>query len=397
MGWALRAIGNSLVIGQVALALILLVGAGLMIRSLQELNAVDLGFEPAGMLTMTLNLPQARYPDRVTRADFFNRLETRLSALPGVESLGSISVVPLSGNNSDTDFYIEGRPPPEQGVHQTVWFRRATPTYFETMDIRVIRGRGFTPSDDGQAPPVTVINQTFADRHFPDENPIGKRINVNSLQNPVWREIVGVAEDIKNFGIQGGSRDATYFPFAQLPTSFMAVVLRTAGDPTSLISSARNAIAELDPDLAASNVTTLDAMVQASLGSQRFVTLLLTLFAAVAFVLAAVGLYGVVSYGVTRRVHEMGLRLALGAAHGDIRKLIIGNSVMLAAAGVGVGIVGALLLTRVMGGLLFGVRATDPVTFGVTAVLLTGVAVVASALPAQRAVKVDPMAVLKNE
>ncbi|MFB3069524.1 MAG: ABC transporter permease, partial [Gemmatimonadales bacterium] len=392
-----RAIGNALVIGQVALALILLVGAGLMIRSLQELIAVDLGFEPAGMFTMTFNLPQTRYPDRAASTDFFNRLETRLTALPGVESLGSTSVVPLSGGNSDVDFNIEGRPRPGPGEETAVWYRRVTPTYFATMGIRIVRGRGFTTGDDQQAPTVTIINQTLADRFFPDEDPIGKRLNVNNRENPVWREIVGIAEDIKNFGVQNDSRDATYFPFAQLPTSFMAVVVRTAGDPALLIPAARAAIAELDPNLAASNVTTLDAMVQASLGSERFVTLLLTLFAAVAFVLAAVGLYGVVSYGVTRRVHEMGLRLALGAAHGDIRKLIIGNSVMLAGAGVGVGIVGGLLLTRVMGGLLFGVRATDPVTFAVTAVLLTGVAVLASALPAQRAVKVDPMAVLKNE
>ena len=392
-----RAMGSVLVMGQVALALMLLVGAGLMIRSLRALNEVDLGFEPRGMLTLTLNLPQTRYPDRAASAAFFRDLEVRLAALPGVDAVGSTNTVPLSNRDGDVNFLVESRPVPPPGRQNALWLRRVTPTYFETMGTRIVAGRGFTSSDDSEAPRVIIINETLARRFFPDEDPLGKRINVNNQANPVWREIVGVAEDIKNFGVQQDSRDVGYFPFAQLPTSFMGVMMRTAGDPLLLISAARNVIAEMDPSLAAANITTMEAMVQTSLGSQRFVTMLLTIFASVALVLAVVGLYGVVSYSVSRRVHEMGIRVALGAADGDIRKLIVGKSVRLAVAGVGIGVVGALLLTRLMEGLLFGVRASDPMTFATTAVLLTAVAAVASAIPAQRAVRVDPMAVLKNE
>ena len=392
-----RAIGNGLMVGQVALALILLVGAGLMVRSLSALNSVDLGFEPQRMLTLSLNLPQTRYPDRAASANFFRDLETRLGALPGVEAVGGTNTVPLSGLDGDVDFDIEGRPIQPPGQENILWLRRVTPTYFETIGTRIVRGRAFTPSEDREAPRVIIVNETLAERYFPGEDAIGKRINVNDPENVTWREIVGIAEDIKNFGIQRVSRNAAYFPFAQLPTSFMGILMRTAGDPTLLIPSARNVIAEMDPSLAASNVTTMESMVQASLGSERFVTLLLGLFAAVALALAVVGLYGVVSYGVSRRVHEMGIRVALGAVDGDIRKLIVGKSVALAAMGVAVGVVGALLLTRLMGGLLFGVRASDPVTFGAMAALMTAVAALASAVPAQRAVKVDPMAVLKNE
>ena len=392
-----RAMGSVLVMGQVALALMLLVGAGLMIRSLRALNAVDLGFEPRGMLTLTLNLPQTRYPDRAASAAFFRDLETRLGALPGVDAVGSTNTVPLSGLDGDVNFDIEGRSIQRPGEENILWLRRVTPTYFETIGIRIVRGRAFTPSEDREAPRVIIVNETLAERYFPGEDAIGKRININDPENVTWREIVGIAEDVKNFGIQRVSRNAAYFPFAQLPTSFMAIVMRTAGDPTLLIPSARNVIAEMDPSLAASNVTTMESMVQASLGSERFVTMLLTIFASVALVLATVGLYGVVSYSVSRRVREMGIRVALGAADGDIRKLIVGKSVGMAVAGVGVGVVGALLLTRLMEGLLFGVPASDPVTFATAAVLLTAVAAVASAIPAQRAVKVDPMAVLKNE
>ena len=392
-----RLAGNVLVVSQVALALILLVGSGLMIRSMRALNAVDLGFEPQGLLTITLNLPQARYPDRAASYAFYRDLETRLGALPGVDAVGSTNTVPLAGRDGDVTFLIEGRPLPRPGEGHALWIRRVTPTYFETIGTRIVSGRGFTPSDDMESPRVLIINETLAERFFPNEEAVGKRINVNSSENLVWREIVGVAEDIKNFGIQGDSRFAGYFPFAQLPTTFMSMLIRTSGDPTVLTSSVRAAIAEMDPNLAASNISTMDTFVQDSLGQERFVTMLLTLFAVVALVLASVGLYGVVAYSVSRRVHEMGIRLALGAAGKDIRRLIVGKSMRVVLLGVFVGVVGGLFLTRAMSGLLFGVATSDPITFGLTALILTVVAFVASAIPAQRAVQVAPMAVLKEE
>lgn len=392
-----HAVGNVLVVSQVALALVLLVGSGLMIRSMRTLNAVNLGFEPHGLLAVTMNLPQTSYPDRAATYGFYRDLESRLASLPGVEEVGSTNTVPLAGQDGDVNFVVEGRPLPRPGEEYALWLHRVTPTYFETIGTRIVRGRAFTPSDDSESPRVLIVNQTLAARFFPNEEAVGKRINVNSAENPVWREIVGVAEDIKNFGIRGDSRFVGYFPFAQIPTTFMSLLLRTSGDPTALIASVRAVIAEMDPSLAATNIATMDSYVESSLGPERFVTLLLTLFAALALVLASVGLYGVVSYGVSRRVQEMGIRIALGAAARDIWRMVIGKSVRVALLGVAVGVVGGLLLTRTMSGLLFGVSASDPVTFGVAATVLTVVSVIASAIPARRAVNLAPMTVLKKE
>ena len=292
---------------------------------------------------------------------------------------------------------MEGRPVPAPGEANITWFRRATPTYFETMGIQIVRGRQFKPADDREAPRVVIVNETLAQRYYADQNPVGQRINVNSRDNPVWREIVGVAADIKNFGIQQDSRNAMYAPYYQVPTGFMTMVIRSPSEAGPVIETVRSVVAEMDPNLAASSISSMDSIVGDSLGSERFVTLLLSLFAGVALVLAVIGLYGVVSYGVNRRIHEMGVRIALGAAGGQIRKLIIGRSMILVGVGVGVGVVGALLLTRLMTGLLFGVSATDPITFGATAAVLTIVAAVASAIPAQRAIRVSPIAVLREE
>ncbi len=393
-----RMVRNGLVVGQVATALMLLVGAGLLLRSLRELNSVDLGFDGENVLTMRLALPSTRYPDREASANFYLELEQRLGAMPGVTSVGATSTIPLSGNDGDVNLHVEGTPFPDPGQPApAVWFRRATPGYFETMGIAVVRGRAFRTGDDSQAPRVIIINETLAAQHFANKNQVGLRINFNSRENPVWREIVGVAQDVKNFGITRGSLNAMYAPFSQVASPFMTMVMRTSVDPVSLIATARSVVASMDPNLASGSVTPMASIVRGSLGSERFVTQLLSLFAVVALVLAVVGLYGVVSYGVNRRVHEMGVRIALGAADNDMRKLIVGKSMLLVGVGLAVGVVGALSLTRVMAGLLFGVSATDPVTFGITALLLAGAAAAASAIPAQRAVRVQPINVLREE
>ncbi|MCZ6915492.1 MAG: ADOP family duplicated permease [Gemmatimonadetes bacterium] len=388
---------NGLVVGQVAIALMLLVGSGLLLRSLKALNSVDLGFEPDGLVALQLGLPSTSYPDREATTTFFRGLEERLGALPGVESVGAVNSLPLTANNGDVDFLMEGRPVPPPGEANITWFRRATASYFETMGIRLVQGRAFTTSDDREAPRVVIINQTLAERYYPDRDPVGQRINVNGQANPVWRQIVGVAQDVKNFGIQLGSRNAMYAPYYQVSTSFMTLVMRTSSDTDVLIETARGVVAEMDPHLAASRLSTMDEIVQASLGPDRFVTLLLSGFAAVAFLLAVVGLYGVVSYGVNQRIREMGVRIALGAADADIRKLIVGRSLALVGIGLAVGLVGGLAMTRLMEGLLFGVSATDPATFAIAAVLFGGVAAAASAIPAQRAVRVEPISVLREE
>ena len=388
---------NGLIVGQVALALMLLVGAGLLLRSFQELRNVDLGFEPEGVLAMSVTLPPSRYPDREATQSFFVGLEERVRSLPGVVNAASTNTLPLGGSNGDTDFNIEGRPIPEPGEQNQVWFRRVTPGYFETVGIPLVAGRDFTISEDGEAAPVVIVNQTLANRFFPDEIPIGQRINVNDPQDPVWRTIVGVAKDIKNFSIRGGSRNAMYVPYLQLPTRALSLVIKTDGDPEALVPSVRRELAAADPALATGTLTAIDNFVAFSLATDRFITMLLSLFAAAALILAVVGLYGVVSYGVSSRLREMGVRIALGAGSDDIRSLVIGKSLTVVALGVVVGAAGAYGLTRLMEGLLFGVSATDPVTFTAVGALLVGVATAASAVPARRAARVDPISVLKAE
>ncbi len=394
-----KALRSGLVVGQMALALMLLVGAGLMVRTLQALGDVELGFDPTGVLAVRLNLPSNRYQTPEQRSAFFRSLESQLAATPGVGAVGSNSNLPLSGSNGDVDFVVEGQPIPEPGNENILWFRRTTPGYFDAIGIEIIRGRGITAADDFQAPRVLVINQTMAERYFPDRDPIGQRININSHENPVWREIVGVAADVKNFGLALESRNAAYFPYHQVPSTRMSLAVRAAEgrDAGSVLPAVRAAVAELDPALATTNAEPLEAWVSQSLQAERFVTSLLGGFAAVAFFLATLGLYGVVSYGVNQRMRELGLRLALGADGGSIRRLVMGGSMALALGGVSLGIAGSLALGRVMAGLLFEVSPTDPVTLGSVAAVLLLVAGGASLLPAERAVRVDPISVLKEE
>jgi putative ABC transport system permease protein len=389
---------SMLVTGQVALALILLVGAGLFVRSLTRLNAVDPGFDPSGKLTAQIILPPSRYPDGAARTNFFVELEQRVAALPGVERVSATNTIPLTGNDSDANFHVEGQPLPRAGDEPAAWIRRVTPSYFETMDIALREGRAFAQSDDPEAPLVVIINETIAERYFPDRSPIGQRVTFgNPTQDPTWREIVGVASNVKNFGIRSDSRFAIYFPYKQVPSGFMALVVQTAGDPEALAPSLRRTVSGMDPALAVANVTTMESIVGDSLGSDRFNATLLSLFAGVALILAAVGLYGVVSYGVNQRQAEMGVRIALGAAGRDIRRLIIGRSLILVGVGLTIGAAGALALSRVVDGLLFEVSLADPAIFLTTALVLSAVAVVASGIPAVRASRIDPIRVLKSE
>jgi len=387
---------NVLVAAQVALALVLLVGSGLLIRTFDNLRRLDLGFEPQGVLAFRVTLPAARYEDRSALLSFFPLLEERLAAVPGVTSVGATSNLPLGGLNSDVSFTIEGRPVPPPDQLQAVWFRRVTPAFHETLRVPIVRGRGIRASDDAEAPRVVVINETLARRYFPGEDPIGRRLNLGDAEDPVWWEIVGVAKDVKHFSLRGEARNALYASFAQAPTRTMFFVMRSERDLGAVTSEARSVLAALDPDLAASGLDPMERYVSDALAAERFLTTLLTLFAVVATTLAVVGLYGVVSYNVSSRVRELGVRLALGATGGDVGVLVVRRSLQVVAVGVAAGLAAALLLARLMASLLFGVGAFDPLTLAGVTALLTAAAVVASALPARRAARVDPTKVLRE-
>jgi putative ABC transport system permease protein len=395
-GGGMRARG-ALVSGQVALALILLVGGGLLVRSFQNLRSRDLGFRPEGVVTLQVAMPQSRYPDRGARLAFVRAVEDRLAALPGVSAVGSTSWLPLTGFGTDTDFTIEGRPMPVDGRSHVVWYRRVTSGYAQALGMRLVVGRWIGEADDPGAPLVVVINEGLARRYFPDESPLGHRINLGGADNPVWREIVGVAADVRYFGIRDDSRDALYLPYAQAPSGGVYVALRSTRDAAALSGEIRGAVSALDPSMAVAQIRTMDDIVGMALGPDRFITMLIGLFAIVALVLAVVGLYGVVSYGVSRRLREMGVRLALGAAGTDIRGLVLVQGLKLVGLGLAVGVAGGLATTRLLQKLLYGVSATDPLTFAAVAALLAAVALVASAVPAMRASRVDPIRVLRAE
>jgi len=396
-GGAGGALRSGLAVTQVALALVLLVGAGLLIRSFQRLHDAELGFEPAGVLTMSMALPASRYSDGPDRLAFYETLMARLASLPGVTDVGAVNSLPLAGADSDASFIVEGEPPPDQSTNQAAWIRPVTDGYFDAIGLSLLEGRDFEGGDDAEADRVILINQTLADRYFPGGDAIGRRISFGSPDEANWRRIVGVAGDIRHFSIRNGTRPAVYFPYKQVSFPGMSLVLRGVGDLDALVPQVRESIAVLDPSLAATQVQPLQALVDAAMAPDRFVTLLLSIFAVVAMILAAVGIYGVISYGVTRRMREMGIRLALGADGGAVRRLVVGGGFSLAAGGVALGVVGALALTRVLETLLFEVESTDPLTFLVTGLLVVSVAMLASWLPARRAGRADPVRVLRED
>ena len=390
---------NVLAAGELAIAVVLLVGAGLLIKSLWRLQNVNSGLQPEGVLTFNVGLPDARY-DAAKQAKFFSELKTRIESSPGVQSASSIVPLPLSGDRFGISFQIEGREvSPKDEPSADMFFTGVG--YFRTMGIPITRGRDFDQRDQHGSPPVVIITEEFARQYFPNEDPIGRRmhpgISTFEDEDDTFREIVGVVGDIRNRSLNTEPKPAYYLPQSQVPWSQTVMVVKTANDPHSLISAMTKEVAAMDPDLPLFGVKTMPEYLSASVATPRFSTTLLSVFAGVALVLTMVGLYGVMSYSVVQRTNEIGIRLALGAQSRDVLLMIVKQGSLLILVGLGVGLVGAYALTRLMASLLFGVTAKDPFTFAAVAVVLGVVALLACYIPAWRATKVDPLEALRYE
>jgi len=388
---------NVLVSSELALALMLLIGTGLMIRAFWKLSEVNPGFRPEGMLTVQVTLPPATYPQTANQTRFWREVQEKLAAIPGVTSATAMSGLPPERPINANDTQIENFTAVPGGPgHNIDYWQTVGEHFFETLGVRLLDGRLFDARDVNGATPTVIINQTMARTYYGNESPVGRRVRP-AFQDP-WRVIVGVVEDVKNAGLDKPAGTELFLPEAQSngrQTLYLA--LRTAGDPNSLVGAVRAAVRGIDPSLPLSQVRTMDEVLSRARSRPRFLTSLLGLFSGTALVLAAIGLYGVISYAVTRRTTEFGIRMAIGAEPGDVLKLVLAQGLKLAAAGVITGAVGALALTRLIRGLLFGVSAFDPLTFIAMAVLLGAVTVAASVIPALRATKVDPLVALRYE
>jgi putative ABC transport system permease protein len=385
---------SALIVGEIAVALVLLIGAGLLVQSFVRLTRVDLGYDPKGLMTMWVPAPFSRYPNDEAKARFYKRLLEQVSQVPGADGV-TMSSEPWFGL-LNFQFNIEDEPLPTGDA--TVRYSAIAPGYFNVLKSQLRSGRDFDDHDDARSPNVAIVNETLARRYFPDGNPIGRRIVLGYLGRRLVREIVGVSADIKQEELGLPTKPEMYVPYQQLPWFGVALVIRTASpDPTRLKKDLQQAIWEVDKDLPVSTPETLEHHLASLVAEPRLYTLLLAVFAAVALVLASVGIYGVISYSVTERTHEIGVRMALGAEARNVVSLIVRQGMMLALTGVALGLGVAFALTRVMSSLLFGVSATDPLTFALVSVLLTGVALGACFVPARRATKVDPMVALRHE
>jgi putative ABC transport system permease protein len=381
-----------LVVLESAVAVVLLIGAGLLIRSLLQLQNVSPGFDANNVLTMRLDLPREKYSTPEKMALFFENLEGRIKGLPGVENVGFISELPLSGQPNDMPYRVEGRSDSSDAEFDDD-FRRVNRQYFDAMHIPFLRGRNFTEQEVQQSAKVVIVSDLLARRVFPNEEPLGKRLVM--VMGPDAFEIVGIVGDIRHRGLEIDPAPAMYFPSYQMP--WMNLAIRLKGDPANLAAAVRKEVRSIDPDQPIAAVKTMDVWVNESVAAPRYRTVLLALFATVALLLASTGIYGVMSYSVSQRTHEIGVRMALGARQLDVLKLVIRQGMALVVVGVGLGVAGAIALTRVMASLLFGVTAKDPATFVVVGILLTLVAFIACYLPARRATKVDPLVALRYE
>jgi len=387
-----------LVVTEIALSLILLVGAGLMIQSLLRLRRVNIGLDAKNVLTATVIVPRAKYAEGEQRATFFKQLVERVRSLPGVHAASATATLPLSGGNWGRSLTVEGYPVLPVGQAPMIQHTVVTPDYFRTMGIPLLAGRDFTDADTKGTPDVTIVDERLAREYWPNDTPIGKRIRFGPPEdNEPWHIVIGVVSAVRHQRMQEETRESVYLPHAKMPVNGLSLVARTSSDPRDFVAAIRREVAQLDPDLPVSGVATMEEVVAESIWQPRLYATLFSVFASGALILALIGIYGVMAFLVQTRTHEIGIRMALGATARDVFKLIVGRGMKLTAVGVAVGVGGAIALTRLMHSLLFNTSATDPITFILISVLLSLAAFLACYIPARRAAKVDPLVALRYE
>jgi putative ABC transport system permease protein len=389
---------HGLVVGEFALALVLLVGAGLMARSYQHLEDVDPGLDPSNVLVVSMNLPEKSYPEDNQKAATYRQLEERVGALGNVESVGATLLLPFSGSNSNNTIAIETRPDPGAGYYDLADYRVITPNYPRTMGISLVKGRQLTEQDNNRDAPVALINQAMADEFWPESDPIGMRFKqgIHTSEGP-WISVVGVLGNVRHRGLEEDIRSAFYLPHPVRPHGRMVLTARTTGDAAALTNSVRQIIREINPNIALRLTSTMESVVEESKWGSRLIVSLFVVLSAVALCLAVGGIYGVISYSVSQRTHEIGIRMALGAQPSNVMRLVVGQGLKLGVLGVIVGLPLAFSLARLMGSLVFGVSTGDPTTFVSVSILLVVVALVASYIPARRATQIEPDIALRYD
>jgi putative ABC transport system permease protein len=387
---------SALIVSEVALSLVLLIGAGLMVRSFVEMTRADLGINSENVLALQVSLPRESYKDDSKKIALFGQLIDRVAALPGVVKVGGVNIVPFSASDNSSSFQIAGRTPFPQGQEPNASTRVATPTYFESIGTALRRGRLFNAQDDAKSARVVLVNEAFANKFLPGEDPIGQRLNFGGDEKQTT-EIVGVVADVKNDDLEEAADPTAYLPYLQNVRLAMNLVIRGTQDPTPLAAAVRSEVQTLDPNLPVSNIKTVGEMINERISPKRLMTYVLAVFGLIALLLASIGIYGVMSYAVSQRTQEIGVRMALGAQAGDVLKLVIKNGMTMALIGVAIGLAGAYALTRLLANLLFKVAPTDLVTFAFVTAALIVVALFACFVPARRATKVDPLVALRYE
>ena len=385
-----------LVVTELALAVMLVTGAGLLIKSLWRLQHVDPGINSERVLTMQFSLRGQRYREERSVSEFAERFMSQTQTLPGVQAVAISNSLPPNETDFSSGFVLEGQADSASST-QIAYFTMVSPDYFRVLGIPLKSGRVFSATDSADAPRVALINETLQRGYFPGQDPVGRRINTGSQREPAWSTIVGVVGDVKYNGLADAVQPAIYYPIAQNPTWGSIVIKTDLADPLSLTAAVRNEVRKIDPDLPLTNVMTMEDRLSDAVAQPRFRTTLIALFAVVALILACVGIYGVISYSVTLRTHEIGIRMALGAQTGDVLTMVIRQAIVLAVIGVALGLSASYALTSLMSKLLFGVQPTDPATFVLTAAILSITALLASYLPARRATKIDPLEALRYE
>jgi putative ABC transport system permease protein len=395
---------STLVVVEVALALVLLIGAGLLIRSFSRLQEVQPGFEATSLLVVDVPVSAKAFPKSAQRMDFYDNLRARTRALPGVISVGAATALPVSGGGGSIHFNIQGHPPKSAQDYILVGYRPVSPSYLDTLHVPLLQGRLITEADTEKNQYVVVVNEAMARHFFPGESALGKQVQIGATVSPEkdvpYMQIVGVVGNMKQ-NLATDPVAEMYVPVRQadslLPVFALSFVVRTTGDPHAQISAFRGVLHDLNPDQPLVRIRTMEENISANVSQPRFRTLLLGIFAVSALLLSVVGIYGLMAYSVSQRVHEVGIRIALGAQKGDVLKLIVGQGLKLVVIGVAVGLIGAFALSRVLAAFLYNVTATDPVTFAAVSGTLIAVAFIACYIPARRATKVDPIVALRYE